>query len=142
MLRQQYDLADVLRNVRERSMHGRQGSERLGAYMDGDQEIGWARVRQRIGERGPSGVPDAHDRGPTLCLADDELSIPVAVRLLSIGAEKVRPPGLQVSSDVLDDDRDAVRLGIHRAEEITVVHLGERALCKLLLATECEQRVL
>ncbi len=119
VLGEQYDLADVLGDVRHRAVHCRDGGQRLTAHVNGRQEIGRAELGERIEQCRPSGVPQI----PMIARAarlvcHDELSVTIALRLLAVGREEIGPAGLQISTDVLHDDRDAVRFGIDSAKEI------------------------
>jgi hypothetical protein len=140
MFREENDLAYVLRDVRERAVHGCHRGERLSADVDDSREVRWAERGEGIDQCRPSSIPRGHDGGATR-LGDDELAVTIAIRFLAVGGEKVRPPRAQIPSHVLNDDGDAVRLGVEDPKKVGVVDLGKCTFGELFLAAEREQRI-
>jgi len=90
MLREENDLADVLRDVRERPMHGCHRGERLSANVHDCREVRRSERGEGVDQCGPSRVPRGQDAGATR-LGHDELAVTIAVWFLTVCSEKVGP---------------------------------------------------
>jgi len=141
MFGEQNDLSDVLGDVRQCAVHRRERGHRLPANRDSGGEVIGAKLAERADEREPTVVPQRHDGGALRVGGDNELGIAIPRWLLAIRREEIGPTRHEVSADVLHEDGDAVRLGIDRAKEVVIRHLGERSLGELALPLEREQSV-
>ena len=125
VLGQEHDLADVAGGVRQRTERGARHGVRLGADDDRARQILRRHAIERFQETAPAGFPARHQRRARVLRLELELAIAVAIRLLAVGGVEVRPARAQVAGDVLDDQREAVRLGIQGEDEAGVVDLGQ-----------------
>jgi hypothetical protein len=138
MLGEQDDLSNVLGDVRQRAVHRRERGHGLAANDDRGGKVIRAKLAERAGKREPAIVPQRHDRGALRIGTDNELAIAIPCWLLAIRREEIGPSRHEVSSDVLHEDGDAVRLGIDRAKEVIIRHLDERAFGQLPLPQKRE----
>jgi hypothetical protein len=99
------------------------------------------RLRQRIEEDLPAFCSATLDVLARLPRRDDELRIAIAVRLLAVGGQEIRPARPHVAGEVLEHHRDAVGLRVERREERRVVRLGDGFLRQSVETAELEDRI-
>ena len=137
MLRQVDDLADVLAVVHELAVDRVDDREALAPDEDDAREVlGLQRIEG--GEEDPPAVLPALDERRLRGEPRLELCIAVAVRLLAVGREKVRPAGAHVAGDVLDEHGDAVRLRVEDLGQVAVVEADESLVAQRLQRFEAQ----
>src|SRR5579871_5742129 len=132
--REKYDLADVKRKVRQRSMESLDDRHRL--LPDGDRraELRVGQCAERSVQRAPPLFPFLHQlRAP-----DDtphEFLVALAPGLFAVGREKVGEPRQQVAGHVPADHRNGVA-AVQILGELRLVHLRDGTLSVGLVAIE------
>src|ERR1039458_7132161 len=135
----QHDLSHVARVVRDLAADGLHHGVGFAADRDAAAEV---RVRQRP-ERAehaiPAGLPKLHESlaGGRRLL---ELGVAMAVRLLSIGGQEVRPARAHVAGHVLDNDGNRICFGVERGEKLLVGDLRHSGVGELLVLAQQGQR--
>jgi len=133
MFRQEYDLADMRRVVRDLTIDGLQHGMRLAANRDrAHQVFGFERF-DRGEDEVPALLPQLHHVGASCCGADFEFRIAKAVRLLTVRCQKIGEARAHVSREMLHQNRDRVRFRIERGEKVGVAKLRHRALAHALV---------
>src|SRR5581483_556183 len=84
----------------------------------------------------PTGFPPAHDVVAGRVRVHDEFLVAVAIRLFAVGSEEVSEAGTHVAGQMLDDDRDAVCLGIEGDKELVFAQLVHGAFGQALGPTK------
>ena len=74
----------------------------------------------------PAALPVRHHRLARDRAGHLELAVAVPVRLLAVGGQEVGEARAQVAGHVLDDHRQAVRLGVERHVQVVVRRLRQR----------------
>src|ERR1039458_8537623 len=135
----QHDLSHVARVVRDLAADGLHHGVGFAADRDAAAEVC---VRQRL-ERAehaiPARLPKRHQHlaGGRRLL---ELGVAMAVRLLSIGGQEVRPARAHVAGHVLNNDGNRICFGVERGEKLLVGDLRHSAFGELLVLAEQGQR--
>ena len=70
-----------------------------------------------------------------------ELAVAMAIGLLAVAREEVGPSRAHVAGDVLDDERDAVRVGVEQREELRIVDLRHRLVGLRLQLAQLKQAI-
>lgn len=136
MLGQEDDLADVVAVVGELAVDGLDDAVRLGPDEDRHPQILLVEGRQGLEQAAPPLLPEVQEHLPGGAGGHLELGIAVAAGLFAVGMEEVGPPRAHVARHVLDEDRQAVGLGVEGREEVLVAHLGQGPVAEILERAE------
>src|SRR6266700_2405690 len=135
MLCQVNDLPHMVRIMRDLPVDGLHDGVRLGANGNLSTQVVIAQRRERVENIFPSALPHFHQCGA--CFRRIlEFRVAIAVRLLSVSRQKIRPARAHVSRHVLHDDDDGIRLRIERGKEPLVWALLDRALSEFFVVSE------
>ena len=115
MLRQQNDLADVMRIVGELAIDGLHHGVLFAANGDGAGQVGVGERLQRGEEAGPARFPHRQEFGAR-CGRLFEFAVAIAVGLLAVGGEEVGPARAHVAGHVLHDGRNGIAFVIERGD--------------------------
>src|SRR5579872_7171037 len=113
----------------------------LAANRDLSRQIGIGQWLNRAEDAIPAVLP-LRQEGLACGRRIDELSVPIARRLLAVGRQKIDPPRAHVAHHVLHNDRDRIGLVIERLEELLVRDLLHRPFPQLLVVAEDRNRIL
>src|SRR5689334_13444866 len=102
MLREKYDLTDVIRVVSELSIDRLDDGVRLAANRDVFREVIFREWLDRIEKSLPPIFPKLHERFASV-FDQLEFGVTVPIGFLAIGRKKVRPPRSKITSYVFDD---------------------------------------
>src|SRR5450759_525310 len=103
-------------------------------------DIGLAQRTQRAPYAIPAVLPEPHHlraRGRRL----DELAVPLAVRLLAIGGQKIRPSRPHVPRHVFDNLRDGIHLAVERQTELFIRDLRHGVFAQFLVIAKQRERI-
>src|SRR3989440_1313588 len=128
MLREIHDLPHVRRIMSQLTVDSLEHRVRLATHEHRFRQVLGREPRERVEQEPPARLPALEDSLARVGRLHEELGVAVPVRLVAVRREERRPARAHVAGDVLDDDRDAVRLGIRRAEKGVVGHLRHRPL--------------
>src|SRR5437899_3206504 len=135
MLCQANDLPHVVRIMRDLPVDGLHDGVWLGANGNLSTQIFVAQRRERVENMFPSAFPRFHQCGACFrCIL--EFRVAIAVRLLSVSRQKIRPARTHVSRQVFHNDGDRVRCRIERVKEPLVRALLDRALSELFVVSK------
>ena len=138
MLRQKNDLTNMARVVRHLPVDGLHDGVRFVADIDRAAEVGVGQRFERGEDRAPSRLPQCHQRG-TRGGRRFEFGVTMAIWLLAVRVEEIRPTRAHVARQVLHDHGDRIRLRIERDLKLIVRHLGHGALTHRLEGAELGQ---
>src|SRR4051812_28603594 len=141
VLREKHDLADVLRVMAELPVQRLDDGVRFTPNRHGLLEIARRKLAERRQGNRPSLLPALEDGVSRIGVALLEFGVAVPVRFLSISREEAGPARSHVAGDVLHDQREAVRFGIDRREELRVGDLRERIVPHGFELSELDQNV-
>ena len=89
----------------------------------------------------PSRVPARDDRLARVAGLALELAVAIAIGLFAVAREEVGPSRAHVAGDVLDDERNAVGVGVEQREELRIVDLRHRLVGLRLQLAQLEQAI-
>lgn len=140
MLGEKYDLPRVVREMREMPVDRAQHRVRLRVDRDPLPQIFQGQRLESRECESPGGLPARHEGLAGLPLVQ-KLAVPLPVILVSVRRQEVREAGVHVPAQVLQDDRNRVRLGVQAAKKIRVADLLERSLHEFFVAAQAPQSV-
>jgi hypothetical protein len=140
VLGQQDDLAHVLAVVDELAVDGVHDGVGLAADEDGPAEV--LRLQRVEGgeEALPAVLPPLHELRPGRAGRGLELAVAVAVGLLAVGREEIRPARAHVAGDVLDEDGHAVGPGVQAGHDVRIVETAQGPLAERLQGRDAGAR--
>src|SRR6266700_3848513 len=119
MLCQVNDLPHMVRIMRDLPVDGLHDGVRLGADRNISNQVFIAQRRERVEQMLPAAFPHFHQCGA--CFRRIlEFRVAIAVRLLSVSRQKIRPARTHVSRQVLHDDGAGIRFRIERGKQSLV----------------------
>src|ERR1035437_4532226 len=71
-----------------------------------------------------------------------ELAVPLAIRLLAVGGQEIRPSRPHVARHMFDDERDGIHLAVQRDGEFRIVDLRHGVFGQFLVIAEERKRIL
>src|SRR5437667_137653 len=113
----------------------------LAADHDFPPEVIRQKRLERLEKNLPRLLPAPFEALSRVLLFRQELGVAMAVWLLAVALEKVDPARPHVAREVLDDQGDAVGLGVERREEVRVGNLRQGLLGELLQAPQLRDRL-
>jgi hypothetical protein len=114
---------------------------RLVADGDRPAEIRRPERRERREQDLPAGIPARHDGLARIRSAAFELAVAIAIGLLAVGRQKIGPSRAHIARHVLDDEGDAVGVGIQQREELWVFDLRHRLVGLRLQLSQLEDAI-
>ena len=88
---QEYQLTNVIRVMHELPIDGLKNGEGLASYRNGSFEIRRTKWSHSVKEDLPASFPAVEEMFPGIIGSQDELGVPAAVGLLTIGSQKISP---------------------------------------------------
>jgi hypothetical protein len=123
MLRQKNDLAYMVRVMRDLAVDGLHHRMRFVADGYGPAKVRVGEWQQRIEHILPAAFPH-FDQFRARLRRSFKFGVAVAVRLLAVRVQKIRPSRAHISRNMFHDDGDGIGFGVERLEQCFV-----RALC-------------